>query len=380
MNTTSHKTLGTMLRAFMLLSVFVPAALHAQAGASSVLLPLMVTNNHGQTTTLIAGVHELASKGLDAPLGEVELPPMPPSEIYDARFIGPSADIVLGEGSLVDLRPWPGNGASVTLTYKISHQAGRTWPSVTLHMPATFSTQITQVRVDGKKANPGDSIVTATAQGDLTIAIDFNISPVTISITPALLTFPMSNRDTTLPAPKTVHITPNVAGASWYAYATEGWIDLDRASGTGTGDIAISINALNFTDGRTSGEVHILHTHDSDPVIVTVNVDMVTAAGALPVAGDFSVGTVWPNPASIATGGYAALVYSLSSAATVSLRVYDGLGRLVRVLVHAGRSEAGEHIAQWDLRDQRGGVVSPGVYHCLVDIGGRAISTTVSVR
>jgi hypothetical protein len=50
---------------------------------------------------LVFGQHSEATMGLDALLGEVELPPLPPSGSYDVRFVGQG----LGNGSAVDLRP-----------------------------------------------------------------------------------------------------------------------------------------------------------------------------------------------------------------------------------------------------------------------------------
>jgi flagellar hook assembly protein FlgD len=51
-----------------------------------------------------------------------------------------------------------------------------------------------------------------------------------------------------------------------------------------------------------------------------------------------------------------------------SVRVYDVAGRLVRNLA-AGKIEAGAHDVRWDGTDQRGAVVSSGVYLYRVSAG-----------
>jgi hypothetical protein len=67
-----------------------------------------------------------------------------------------------------------------------------------------------------------------------------------------------------------------------------------------------------------------------------------------------------PNPFSAAT----AIRYDLPERSSVSLRVYDVRGRLVRSLVREGAMAPGRHVAEWDGRDHNGRKVSAGVYFC----------------
>lgn len=64
-----------------------------------------------------------------------------------------------------------------------------------------------------------------------------------------------------------------------------------------------------------------------------------------------------PNPTSKGSN----LTFALSSAAEVSLEIYDVNGRLVQSLVQ-GPVAAGEHVAVWDGRDAQGREVGSGVY------------------
>jgi hypothetical protein len=72
-----------------------------------------------------------------------------------------------------------------------------------------------------------------------------------------------------------------------------------------------------------------------------------------------------PNPASPGT------VVSFdvpNPGAEVSIRVYDVNGRLVRSLVE-GQRAAGYHSAPWDLRNDGGRPIAPGVYFCRMEAG-----------
>ncbi len=64
-----------------------------------------------------------------------------------------------------------------------------------------------------------------------------------------------------------------------------------------------------------------------------------------------------PNPFRAATS----IRYQLPSSGSVSIRVLDVTGRLVRELANE-KQQVGEHVVKWDGRDSRGRVVPPGVY------------------
>jgi PKD repeat protein len=83
--------------------------------------------------------------------------------------------------------------------------------------------------------------------------------------------------------------------------------------------------------------------------------------GRLPASLELAVG---PNP----FNGVAAIHFNLPTAATVSVRVLDAAGRLVRDVLRAGLP-AGGHEAAWDGRDARGAVTPPGVYFVRVSAG-----------
>ena len=65
----------------------------------------------------------------------------------------------------------------------------------------------------------------------------------------------------------------------------------------------------------------------------------------------------YPNPFNPTTK----ISYGIKNESSVSLRIYDVAGRLVRVLVDE-RREAGHHTEIWDGKDNRGATVASGVY------------------
>jgi flagellar hook assembly protein FlgD len=54
--------------------------------------------------------------------------------------------------------------------------------------------------------------------------------------------------------------------------------------------------------------------------------------------------------------------FDLPSAAQVSLKIYDLNGRLIRTLVNAESRGGGEHLVEWDGRDDAYIEVAAGVY------------------
>ena len=83
-----------------------------------------------------------------------------------------------------------------------------------------------------------------------------------------------------------------------------------------------------------------------------------------------------PNPFNPATQ----LHFSLARAGSVSLRILDVKGRLVRVL-SPGAMDAGPHALRFDGRDQLGAPLASGVYRVLLDApGGRSMSSITLLK
>jgi len=76
-----------------------------------------------------------------------------------------------------------------------------------------------------------------------------------------------------------------------------------------------------------------------------------------------------PNPAL----GAVTLRYALPREAPVRLGIYDVSGRRVRELA-SGTQTAGEHVLDWDLRDESGRAVVAGLYSARLELEGRVLT------
>jgi predicted nucleotidyltransferase len=91
----------------------------------------------------------------------------------------------------------------------------------------------------------------------------------------------------------------------------------------------------------------------------------------------FAFGAAAPNPFSRST----AIPFDLPRAASVSLRIYDVAGRLVRVLEAGSQRGAGRYRAQWNGSTTLGKRAAPGVYFCEMRAGSfRGVSRVVLVH
>jgi hypothetical protein len=103
-------------------------------------IPITATNSTSNGTVEI-GWDRSASHCVDASLGETELPPKPPSEVFDIRLLDNRTPSCLGEGVSIDLRNWV-ESVSVTDTFVITIQQGSGGLPVTLTWPTISNPQI----------------------------------------------------------------------------------------------------------------------------------------------------------------------------------------------------------------------------------------------
>jgi len=77
----------------------------------------------------------------------------------------------------------------------------------------------------------------------------------------------------------------------------------------------------------------------------------------------------FPNPFNPTT----TIQFDLKEPGVVSLRIYNMLGQLVRVLVNE-KMEAGRYRREWDGRNEFGVAVPSGLYECVLDVNGRRLT------
>lgn len=355
-------------------SLLLPLSASRADGKAEVLLPVTVTNNHGRTAELHAGIDDGATPGIDQALGEAELPPLPPVEIFDVRFTSPSSAIKLGEGSLTDIRPIANRTSTFSVTYRISFQAGRGYASVTLMLPASFPIPVRGVTMNGVHMRAGDSLVTQFGAGDITMTVDYNLAPPTITVNPTTITFAISNKDLKLPAPQGIAVTISDQNTLWHAVTDAAWLTLSAGMGTGNGTITAAPGTMSFPEGTSSGTIQFFVNPEDDPVIVTVNVDRTTAVGHEGTAADFSLAAPYPQPIMRGRGTELSFGFNLAAESSIRMRIYDQLGRAVRILIDGERHGAGAHAVAWDLRSAGGSTVAPGVYLCALECRGATLT------
>lgn len=73
-----------------------------------------------------------------------------------------------------------------------------------------------------------------------------------------------------------------------------------------------------------------------------------------------------PNP----FGAGTTIRYDLPKIAAVRLGVFGVDGRLIRVLVDSPSQAPGQHVTQWDGRNEVGQIAAPGVYSCVMETEG----------
>jgi hypothetical protein len=141
----------------------------------------------------------------------------------------------------------------------------------------------------------------------------------------------------------------------------------DGLTGTGTGEL----QTFHVPDGATRLFLGFQDRYSTSPNVPgwygdnsgSISVTAVQAGDLTGVEGGagrvrgFRLLPCFPNPFNPVT----TLSFELSTGGPVQLKVYDPVGRLVRVLMDEYR-DAGEHAVVWDGRDTAGRVTAAGVY------------------
>jgi len=122
------------------------------------------------------------------------------------------------------------------------------------------------------------------------------------------------------------------------------------------------------TDAPSGADLHCT----LPPTAITFDVASAQVAGVAPAAGAPAFAPPAPNPASGATR----FTVTLPAAGELRLEVFDAGGRRVRTLA-AGPLGAGTHAFTWDLHDDAGRRVPPGLYLARGEAGGGATSRRV---
>jgi len=161
----------------------------------------------------------------------------------------------------------------------------------------------------------------------------------------------------------------DLAGYRVYAGSTANFVP-------GPASLLEALPDTGFADPGPAGRYYklsALDRHGNESAFALLTPDATTdvpGAGVTAIALD----PPWPNPA----GGEAELIFALPRAGPASLRIYDGQGRRIRILV-GGDRPAGRQSAHWDGRDDAGHTVRSGVYFARLAAAGRTIDVRFSL-
>jgi hypothetical protein len=140
--------------------------------------------------------------------------------------------------------------------------------------------------------------------------------------------------------------------AAHYLWKTDR-LDLSAFAGPAGSAVRLRLRTLSDTGANYDG-----FSFDSLRVLLFDPAQQPTPTAVGPgAAPPLELAVPWPNPAR----GVAHLGFALPRAGALGLEIHDLQGRRVRTLA-SGRRAAGRYALAWDLRDEAGHPVAPGVY------------------
>lgn len=348
-------------------------------GLPSWTIGLTVTNGGLENEVLGVGIHRDAGEGIDAELGEVALPPWPPTSVFDARCLLPDGFT----HSRLDLR----GSAPQTIRFHLEWQAGSGGYPVTVTWPADLPLGEFSILDDlgGIFFPPRD--MRATQSLVVPDSLSF-IDGLVIEVNPVVDTTPPSG-------PEGLDVNSwspwDQVTLDWSAYpcseenfayfeilfdtelfaegATHSW-DWSEDGSLGNRETTFTTVAL---PGPADRYVFRIRAWDvfGNPGPLSRWCVIGDASGApLPSGAGLAVRDVScaPNPFNPATG----IRFTLGDDSQVIVDVYDARGRLVRRLGE-GLMRAGPQVLAWDGLGDGGAPMPSGTYLCRIEAGSQVV-------
>jgi len=149
----------------------------------------------------------------------------------------------------------------------------------------------------------------------------------------------------------------NGATSRIYSSSNKGDGDTDDITSLSGYSNIVRVLAVNRNDPSKGLEIREIEIYG------TLKTNSVEEEAQIPI--EYSLEQNYPNPFNPETN----IKYSVSNPGIVSLKVYDSLGKLVRVLVDESKS-TGRFEIKWNGKDDSGKNVSSGIYFCKMNIQG----------
>jgi hypothetical protein len=168
----------------------------------------------------------------------------------------------------------------------------------------------------------------------------------------------------------------------WVVQVTDdgsNWVDLERTDNSDRSWAYQSFNLSDYVELTSTVRLRFIASDEGNGSVVEAGVDEFLLVGfqqpndtavdeSTPMA--LTLLPNVPNPFNPATE----VRFGLPSAQSVSLRVYDATGRMVRELIADRPLEAGFHSVQWNGRDQGGAGASSGIYFYVLETEAERLS------
>lgn len=308
------------------LSLVLPASMVAQ-GTRGVELGLTVSNFQGRTQNVAVGILEGASPGIDPTLGEAELPPQPPAEIFDVRMTSTPGKSQLGLGSLADYRAISPGITLYSESYTLAYQAGQGATKVKIEWLTPLPGRITSLVIDGVDMAGKTETEINFAQSQVTIVVGFDYSPLSFTTNPTSLRFTLSNRDS-LPTLPLEIIPQGDRQAGWTLSSEATWLSITPGDGEGRTTTAVSVNTTLLPQGTYNSSVRVRSNIDAANLDVPVVLEMTVGVDDPVRPGDPAIGA-YPNPFTATTRISVTLDNASGSMPDPVLKIYDNGGREV---------------------------------------------------
>ena len=326
---------------------------------AAVAIPFTVEDNDGHSGILVFGLDLTATGGIDPGLDEVEQPPVPPSGVFDRRFVSRPGQSTLGQGTLIDIRNAPAFPFSGTYEHQIAFQTGGAGTEITVSWnlpPEIITGSVIQdlfggvLGYDEPFVGTGSITVTnpALVTGLQIIVVYLAIIPVELTS----FTAGLSGQEVILNWTTATEI--NNQGFEIERHTTtSNWETIGYVPGFGT---TTEPKTYSYTDDNivTGTYTYRLKQVDYDGTFsysdeVEVEVDFAPS--------DFALFQNYPNPFNPSTS----VRFQVPQTSSVTVIIYNMLGQEVRTLF-AGEVVRGTYTASWNGLNDAGIKMSSGSY------------------
>lgn len=333
--------------------------------------PIVITNGIF-SDTLFFGLDVNATNGIDQPLGEFELPPAPPTEIFDVRFIGDGLNppVAIGQGLKKDFRPSDTVNIVDTIHHRIKYQLGTgtsltfIWSNIDVRINMNLQDVFGGVLLNQNLSGSGTFVLPANLNG-LT-QLNFNV--VYDFVLPVELTaFVSTTFGNSVRLKWTTQSELNNTGFDVERKKSieSSWIRAGFVEGIGT---STQSNEYEFTDRNLQSGSYNYRLKQTD-VNGNYEYHYLSEAIQINLPESFDLTQNYPNPFNPST----MINYNLPYDGKTVLRIFDQSGKEIRTIVNEFQT-AGYYSVNFNA-----GNLSSGIYFYTLTSGDLVITKKMTL-